>query len=176
MGAGFPGVGPDVRAGLDVRAGDGCPGPVAAGSSSLSFLWSRAHLALVLGLSMVSSGVPEYAQGPCLKLHPCLTCGKGRFVKERVHLRSNGIGSSVHGDDRRMLRIISPPLGKIRPRIVILITMEAVVMDGLVVGRSGRHGAIQVLQGVSGVIDMQKEQTQAILGNTMVSTHKLSIM
>ena len=61
MGAGFPGVGPDVRAGA------GCPGPVAAGSSSLSFLWSRAHLALVLGLSMVSSGVPEYAQGPRLK-------------------------------------------------------------------------------------------------------------
>ena len=30
MGAGFPGVGPDVRAGA------GCPGPVAAGSSSFS--------------------------------------------------------------------------------------------------------------------------------------------
>ena len=42
---------------------------------------------------------------------------------------------SVHGDERGMLRIISPPpLGKIRPRIVILITMEMVVMDELVVG------------------------------------------
>ena len=30
---------------------------------------------------------------------------------------------SVHGDDRRILRIISPPLGKIRPRIEIHITM-----------------------------------------------------
>ena len=61
MGAGFPGIGPDVRAGA------GCPGPVAAGSSSFSFLRSRTHLALVLGLSMVYSGVPEYAQGPRLK-------------------------------------------------------------------------------------------------------------
>ena len=43
---------------------------------------------------------------------------------------------SVHGDERGMLRIISPPLGKIRPRIVILITMEMVVVDELVVGRS----------------------------------------
>ena len=43
---------------------------------------------------------------------------------------------SVHGDERGMLHIISPPLGKIRPRIVILITMETVVVDGLVVGRS----------------------------------------
>ena len=61
MGAGFPGIGPDVRAGA------GCPGPVAAGSSSFSFLCFRARLALVLGFSMVSSGVPEYAQGPRLK-------------------------------------------------------------------------------------------------------------
>ena len=61
MGAGFPGVGPDVRAGA------GCPGPVAAVSSSFSFLRSRAYLALVLGLSMVYTGVPEYAQGPRLK-------------------------------------------------------------------------------------------------------------
>ena len=82
----------------------------------------------------------------------------------------------LHRDDRRMLRIISPPLGKIRPRIENLITMEAVVVDGLVVGRSGRHAAIQVLQGVSGVVFMQKEQTQATLGNTMVSAHKVSIM
>ena len=74
-----------------------------------------------------------------------------------------------------MLRIISPPLGKIRPRIEILITMETVVVDGLVVGRSGRHGAIQVLQGVSGVVHMQKEQTQTTLENTMVSAHKVSI-
>jgi hypothetical protein len=74
-----------------------------------------------------------------------------------------------------MLRIISPPLGKIRPRIENLITMEMVVVDGLVVGRSGRHGAIQVLQGVSGVVHMQKEQTQKTLGNTMVSAHKVSI-
>ena len=59
-----------------------------------------------------------------------------------------GLGSSrsVHGDDRGMHRIISAPLGKIRPWIVILITMETVVVDGLIVGRSGRHGAIQVLQ------------------------------
>ncbi len=75
-----------------------------------------------------------------------------------------------------MLRIISPPLGKIRPRIENLITMETVVVDGLVVGRSGRHDAIQVLQGVSGVVHMQKEQTQATLGNTMVSAHKVPIM
>ena len=61
MGAGFPGVGPDVRAGAR------CPGPVVAGSSSFSFLCFRACLALVLGFSMVSSGVPEYAQGPHLK-------------------------------------------------------------------------------------------------------------
>ena len=75
-----------------------------------------------------------------------------------------------------MLRIISRPLGKIRPRIENLITMETVVVDGLVVGRSGKHGTIQVLQGVSGVVHMQKEQTQTILGNTMVSAHKVSIM
>ena len=30
---------------------------------------------------------------------------------------------SVHGDDHGMLRIISPPLGKIRPRIENQITM-----------------------------------------------------
>ena len=69
-----------------------------------------------------------------------------------------GLGSSrrVHGDDRGMLRIISPPLGKIRPWIENLITMETVVVDGLVVGRSGSHGAIQVLQGVAGGLYMQK--------------------
>ena len=61
MGAGFPGVGPDVRAGA------GCPGPVAAVSSSFSFLCFRARLALVLGFSMVSSGVPKYEQGTRLK-------------------------------------------------------------------------------------------------------------
>ena len=59
--AGFPGQGPDVRAGA------GCPAAVAAGSSSFSFLRFRARLALVLGFSMVSSGVPEYEQGPRLK-------------------------------------------------------------------------------------------------------------
>ena len=75
-----------------------------------------------------------------------------------------------------MLRIISPPLGKIRPRIENLITMETVVVDGLLVGQSGRHGAIQVVQGVAGVIDMQKEQTQATRRNTMVSADKVSIM
>ena len=36
--------------------------------------------------------------------------------------------------------------------------------------------AIQVLQGVAGVVYMQKEQTQATLGNTMVSAHRVSIM
>ena len=82
---------------------------------------------------------------------------------------------SVHGDERGMLRIISPPLGKIRPRIVILITMETIVVNGLVVGQSGRHGAIQVLQGVAGVVYMQEEQTQTTLGNTMVNAHKVSI-
>ena len=89
-----------------------------------------------------------------------------------------GLGSSrsVHGDDRGMHRIISAPLGKIRPRIMILITMETVVIDGLVVGRRRKQSAIQVVQGVAGVIDMQKEQTQATLGNTMVSKHKMSIM
>ena len=70
----------------------------------------------------------------------------------------------------------SPPLGKIQPRIIILITMETVVVDGLVIGRSGSDGAIQVLQGVSGVVYMQREQTQTTLGNTMVSAHKVSIM
>ena len=55
--------------------------------------------------------------------------------------------------------------------------METVVVDGLVVGRSGSHGAIQVLQGVAGngVVYMQEEQTQTTLGNTMVSAHKVSI-
>ena len=73
------GMGPDVRAvGVASRAlwigsgrisggRAGCPGPIAASSSSFSFLRSRAHFALVLGLSLVSSGVPEYAQGPRLK-------------------------------------------------------------------------------------------------------------
>ena len=75
-----------------------------------------------------------------------------------------------------MLRIICPPLGKIRPRIENLITMETVVVDRLVVGRRGRHGTIQVLEGVAGVVYMQKEQTQATLENTMVSAHKVSIM
>ena len=110
--------------------------------------------------------------------------------EERVHLNSNGVCSrsrhmsswgsessrSVHGDERGMLRIISPPLGKIRPRIENLITMEMVVVDGLVVGRSGRHGAIQILQGVVEMVYMQNEQTQGTLGNTMVSAHKVSIM
>ena len=83
---------------------------------------------------------------------------------------------SVHGDDHRMLRIISPPLGKIQPRIENLITMETVVVDRLVVGWSGRRCAIQVLQGVTGVVYVQKEQTQTTLGNTMVSAHEVSIM
>ena len=75
-----------------------------------------------------------------------------------------------------MLHIISPPpLGEIRPRIVILITTETVVVDGLVVGRSGSHGAIQVLQGVTGGVYVQKEQTQMTLGNTMVNAYKVSI-
>ena len=74
-----------------------------------------------------------------------------------------------------MLHIISPPLGKIQPRIN-LITMETVVVDGLVVGRSGSHGAIQVFQGVTGGVYMQKEQTQTTLGNTMVIAHKVSLM
>ena len=54
--------------------------------------------------------------------------------------------------------------------------MGTVVVDGHVVGWSGRRYAIQVLQGVAGVVYMQKEQTQATHGNTMVSTHKVSIM
>ena len=54
--------------------------------------------------------------------------------------------------------------------------METVVVDGLVVGRSGSHGAIQVFQGVTGVVYMLKEQTQTTLRNTMVSAHKVSIM
>ena len=53
--------------------------------------------------------------------------------------------------------------------------METVLVDGLVVGRSGKHGAIQVLQGVAGVVYMQKEQTQTTLRNTMVRAHKVSI-
>ena len=64
---------------------------------------------------------------------------------------------SVHGDERGMLRINSSPLGKIRPRIVILITMEAVVVDELVVGRSGRRRVIHVLQGVVGLVYMQEK-------------------
>ena len=74
LGAGCPAAReePDVRAdGVQLRVrsvmGAGCPGPVAAGSSSFSFLCFRARLALVLGLSLDSSGVPEYAQGPRLK-------------------------------------------------------------------------------------------------------------
>ena len=67
MEVGFPVVGLDVRAGPDVRDMAGCPAAVAADSSSFSFLRSRARLALVLGLSLDSSGVPEYAQGPRLK-------------------------------------------------------------------------------------------------------------
>lgn len=47
-----------------------------------------------------------------------------------------GSGRSEHADDRRMLCIISPHVGKIRPRIMILIIMETVVVDGLLVGRS----------------------------------------
>ena len=44
---------------------------------------------------------------------------------------------SVHGDECGMPRITSPaPLGKSRPRIVILITMETVVVDRLEGGRS----------------------------------------
>ena len=53
-------------------------------------------------------------------------------VSTRGHL---GSSLSVHGDDRRMLHIISPPLEKVRPRIENLITMETVVVDGLVVGQ-----------------------------------------
>ena len=53
--------------------------------------------------------------------------------------------------------------------------METVVVDGLVVGRSGRHGAIQVLQGVVEMAYMQNEQTQGTLRNKMVSAHKVSI-
>ena len=56
-----------------------------------------------------------------------------------------------------------------------LVTMETIVVDGLVVGQSGRHGAIQVLQGVSVVVHMQKDQTQTTPGKTMVSAHKVSI-
>ena len=67
MEARFSVVGPDVRAGPDVRDMAGCPAVVAADSSSFFFLFSRAHLALVLGLSMVSSGVPKYAQGSRLR-------------------------------------------------------------------------------------------------------------
>ena len=81
---------------------------------------------------------------------------------------------SVHGDERGMLRIISPPLGRIRPRIVILITMETVAVEGHVVGWSGRRCAIQVLQGVARVVYMQEKKTQTTLGNTMVSAHKVS--
>ena len=96
-GAGFPGVRPDVRdfarrrmSGVDAGCprsgalggwaavavvvvssgrmsgpGAGCPGP---GVVSVFFRRHfRARLALVLGFSMVSSGVPKYAQGPRLK-------------------------------------------------------------------------------------------------------------
>ena len=75
--------GPDVRAGRpDVRAGLGRfemhsvmegwiskdMGRMSSHCSSwLFFLHFHAHLDLVLGLSMVSSGVPEYAQGLRLK-------------------------------------------------------------------------------------------------------------
>ena len=63
----FQGKGSDVRPGPDVQDMAGCSAAVAAGSSSFSFHRSRAHLPLVLGLSMLSSGVPEYAQGPRLR-------------------------------------------------------------------------------------------------------------
>ena len=41
-------------------------------------------------------------------------------------MSTSGLGSSrsVHGDDRRMLRISSTPLVKIRPLIEFFITME----------------------------------------------------
>ena len=58
---------PAAREGPDVRAMARCPSVVAADSSSFSFLRSHARLALVLGLSLDLSGVPEYAQGPRLK-------------------------------------------------------------------------------------------------------------
>ena len=70
--AGCPGYAVPLRCSLVGRcrisgAGAGCPAAVVAGPSSFSFLHFHARLALVLGLSMVSSGVPEYAQGPRLK-------------------------------------------------------------------------------------------------------------
>lgn len=95
-GAGFPGARPDVRDLARRRMSGvnaGCPGPVALGGwavvavvvvssgrmsgpgagcpglGAISVFFRRrfARLALVLGFSMVSSGVPGYAQGPRLK-------------------------------------------------------------------------------------------------------------
>ena len=55
----------DVSSGRMSGPAAGCPGPRAI---SVFFRHRfRARLALVLGFSMVSSGVPEYAQGPRLK-------------------------------------------------------------------------------------------------------------
>ena len=54
-----------VSSGRLFRPAAGCPGPRAV-SVFFPRLF-RARLALVLGFSMVSSGVPEYAEGPRLK-------------------------------------------------------------------------------------------------------------
>ena len=55
--------------------------------------------------------------------------------EERVHLSSGRYTwglmcyEGVHGDERGMLRIISSPFGKIRPRIVNPIAMYTIGMD-----------------------------------------------
>jgi hypothetical protein len=58
--AGFLGRALDVRWGMDVQDMAGCPAVVASGSSSFSLLSSYPSLVLVLGFSMVSSGVPKH--------------------------------------------------------------------------------------------------------------------
>ena len=95
-----------------------------------------------------------------------------KLEEERIHLvPDSSCACSSHWSleclCRRMLRIISSPLGKIRPRIMNHIAMFTVGMDELGGGR---------IQDVVGMVDMQNEQTQGTLGDTMVSGRKVSII
>ena len=80
-------------------------------------------------------------------------------------MSSWGWGSSrtVHGDEHGMLHIIFPPLGKIRPRIVIVITMETVVVDGLVVGR------------IEGIAQSKYSKVSPVCGTCKMSKHKVHL-
>ena len=94
------------------------------------------------------------------------------YVCEVVVARVTCQTDSCHGDVRRMLRIIPTPLGKIRPRIKIQITME---------GRWRRrvevddHQALIIIKLERGTLHcctdlefLQKEQIRQTLGKTNV--------